>query len=114
LVAVKPRSPIRVTVRKISQDSAGFGFVYKAHPAAHIEIRVGGCNAADGPKDKQDVELFFAGSSNPVRRLTAPVSIFRIVFYGVPIFAPLAAPLDFSPAYSAHLDTRILSGRLDG
>ena len=41
------------------QDCAGFGFVYKAHPAAHIEIRVCGCNAADGPKDKQDVELFF-------------------------------------------------------
>ena len=27
----------------------------------HIEIRVGGCNAVDGPKDKQDVELIFAG-----------------------------------------------------
>jgi hypothetical protein len=40
------------------------GFVYKAHPAAHIEIRVGGCNAVDGPKDKQDVELFFAGTLN--------------------------------------------------
>ncbi|MEN8691963.1 MAG: hypothetical protein ABF303_18025, partial [Desulfobacterales bacterium] len=36
--------------------------VYKAHPAAHIEIRVGGCNAVDDPKDKQDVELFFAGA----------------------------------------------------
>jgi hypothetical protein len=44
------------------QDGAGFGFVYKAQPAAHIEIRVGGCNAVDGPKDKQDVELFFAGA----------------------------------------------------
>ena len=43
------------------QDSAGFGFAYKAHPAAHIEIRVGGCNAVDGPKDKPDVELFFLG-----------------------------------------------------
>jgi hypothetical protein len=43
------------------QDCAGFGFVYKAHSAAHIEIRVAGtgCNAVDGPKDKQDVELFF-------------------------------------------------------
>jgi hypothetical protein len=29
---------------------------------AHIEIRVGGCNAVDGPKDKQDVELFLAGA----------------------------------------------------
>ncbi|MEN8690650.1 MAG: hypothetical protein AB1Z20_11140, partial [Desulfobacterales bacterium] len=46
----------------IPQDCAGFGFVYKAHPAAHIEIRVGGCNAVDGPKDKQGVELFFAGA----------------------------------------------------
>jgi hypothetical protein len=43
------------------QDSAGIEFVYKAHPAAHIEIRVGGCNAVDGPKEQQDVELFFAG-----------------------------------------------------
>ena len=56
----------RVTVRKIPQDCAGFGFVYKAHPAAHIEICVVGCNApyrqTDGPKDKQDVELCFAGA----------------------------------------------------
>jgi len=44
------------------QDCAGFGFVYRAHPAVHIEIRVGGCNAVDGPKDKQDVELFPAGA----------------------------------------------------
>jgi hypothetical protein len=27
----------------------------------NIEIRGGGCNAVDGPKDKQDVELFFSG-----------------------------------------------------
>jgi hypothetical protein len=32
-----------------------------AHPPAHIEIRVGGCNAVDGPKDKEDVELFLSG-----------------------------------------------------
>ena len=50
---------LRVTVRQIPQDCAGFGFVYKAHPAEHIEIRFGGCNAVDGPKDKQDVNLFF-------------------------------------------------------
>ncbi|MEN8690229.1 MAG: hypothetical protein AB1Z20_08990, partial [Desulfobacterales bacterium] len=37
-------------------------FVYKAHPAAHIGIRVGGCNAVDDPKDKQDVGLFLAGA----------------------------------------------------
>ena len=44
------------------QDCAGFGFVFKAHPAAHIEIPVGGCNTVDGPKDKQGVELFFSGT----------------------------------------------------
>jgi len=27
---------------------------------ADIEICAGGCNDEDGPKDKQDVELFFA------------------------------------------------------
>ncbi|MGB8335457.1 MAG: hypothetical protein WCE56_13260, partial [Desulfobacterales bacterium] len=54
----------------IPQDCAGFGFVCKAHPAAHIEIRVGGCNAVDGPKDKQDVELFLSGALNePIRIL---------------------------------------------
>ena len=37
----------------IPQDCAGFGFVCKAHPAAHIEIGAGGCNAVDGPIDKQ-------------------------------------------------------------
>ena len=46
------------------RDSAGFGFVYKAHTAAHIEIRVGDCNAVDGPKDKLDVELFFSETLN--------------------------------------------------
>jgi len=44
------------------QDGAGFGFVYTAHPAAHIEINVGGRNAADGPKGKQGVKLFFSGT----------------------------------------------------
>ena len=28
----------------------------------HIGICAGGCNAADGPKDKQDVDLFFSDS----------------------------------------------------
>jgi len=50
----------------IPLDCAGFGLAYKAHPAAHIEIRVGGCNAVDWPKDKQDVELFFAGALTAV------------------------------------------------
>jgi hypothetical protein len=44
----------------IPRDCAGFGFVCTAHPAAHIEIRAGGCNAVDGPKDKPDVEFFSA------------------------------------------------------
>ena len=39
----------------ITQDCAGFWFVYKAHPPMHIGICVGGCNAVDEPKDKQDV-----------------------------------------------------------
>jgi hypothetical protein len=46
----------------IPLDCAGFWLAYKAHPAAHIEIRVVGCNAVDEPKDKQDVELFVAGA----------------------------------------------------
>jgi len=29
-----------------------------------IEIRVGGCNAVDGPKDKQGVALFFSGTQS--------------------------------------------------
>jgi uncharacterized protein with HEPN domain len=32
----------------------------------HIEIRVGGCNAVDGPKDKQNVELFFSGAPKTI------------------------------------------------
>ncbi|MFZ0611553.1 MAG: hypothetical protein WAM73_04890, partial [Desulfobacterales bacterium] len=50
----------------IPQDCAGYWPVCKAHPAAHIEIRVGGCNAVDGSKVKQDVELFFAGTLKDV------------------------------------------------
>ena len=48
------------------QDGAGFGFVYTAHPAAHIAIPGGGYDAADGPKDKPDVELCFNGALNTV------------------------------------------------
>jgi hypothetical protein len=44
----------------IPQYGEGFWFVIKAHSSAHIEICADGCNAEDGPKDKQDVELFFA------------------------------------------------------
>jgi hypothetical protein len=66
--AGRQMSPIclRVTVRNNSTRVPGFGFVYKARPAGHIEIRVGGCNAVDGPKDKQDVELFLTGVLNAV------------------------------------------------
>jgi hypothetical protein len=49
----------------IPQYGEGFWFVIKAHPSAHIEICAGGCNAEDGPKDKQDVELFFAEALSP-------------------------------------------------
>ena len=41
-------------------DCAGFWFVYKAHPPAHIEICAVRWNAVDGPKDKQDVDLFLS------------------------------------------------------
>jgi hypothetical protein len=44
----------------IQRYGEGFWFVIKAHSSAHIAICAGGCNAEDGPKDKQDVELFFA------------------------------------------------------
>ncbi|MGD9976085.1 MAG: hypothetical protein AB7S77_23765, partial [Desulfatirhabdiaceae bacterium] len=43
-------------------DCDGFWFVCKAHPPVHIGICAGGCNAADGPKDKQDVDLFVSDS----------------------------------------------------
>jgi hypothetical protein len=36
-----------------------------AHPSANISIGADGCNAEDGPKDKQDVELFFAEALKP-------------------------------------------------
>jgi hypothetical protein len=38
-----------------------FWFVCKAHPSAYIEICVGGCNAGDGQKGKQDVGFFLPG-----------------------------------------------------
>jgi hypothetical protein len=44
----------------MTHDCAEFRFVYKAHPPAHIGICVGGCNAVDGQKNKQDVSLFLA------------------------------------------------------
>jgi DNA-binding NtrC family response regulator len=49
----------------IQQYGEGFWFVIKAHPPAHIAICAGGCNAEDGPKDKQDVELFLAEALKP-------------------------------------------------
>jgi hypothetical protein len=44
----------------ISQDCPGCWSVYKAHFPVHIWICAGGCNAAGGPKDKKDEELFFS------------------------------------------------------
>ena len=41
------------------KECAGFWFVSKAHPSAHIGICAGGCNTCEAPKDDQDVELFF-------------------------------------------------------
>jgi large subunit ribosomal protein L35 len=38
----------------------------------HIEIRVGGCNAVDGPKDEQEVDLFFAGALIPTEESVMP------------------------------------------
>jgi hypothetical protein len=43
----------------ISPDYAGFVSVYKAHPPVHIRICAGGCNAVDGPKDKQGGGIIF-------------------------------------------------------
>jgi hypothetical protein len=51
----------------IPQYGEGFWFVIKAHPSTHIEICAGGCNAEDGPKDQQDVVLFFAEALKIVR-----------------------------------------------
>jgi hypothetical protein len=45
----------------IPQDCTGFGFGSQAHPAAYIEIRVGGCNAGDGPKYRQMWNYFLLG-----------------------------------------------------
>jgi hypothetical protein len=46
----------------IPLDGAGLWFVTQAHPSAHTAIGVDGCSAADGQKDEQDMELFFAGA----------------------------------------------------
>lgn len=50
----------------------GFWFVLKAHSPVHIGIFAGGCNAVDGPKDKQDTMIIsFRGPyfTNPQKRL---------------------------------------------
>jgi hypothetical protein len=49
----------------IPQYGAGFWFVTQAHSPVHIGICAGGCNAGDGPKDNQDVALFFAEALKP-------------------------------------------------
>jgi len=53
---------VRSTVRNNLKNLAELGVAYEAHPATHIEIRVGECNAEDDPKDKQDLEVFLAGA----------------------------------------------------
>jgi hypothetical protein len=54
------------------QYGEGFWFVIKANPSAHIEICAGGGNAEDGPKDKQEVELFFAEALSVTITLLGP------------------------------------------
>jgi len=44
----------------IGPDWAGFWFIFKAYPPVHIGICVGGCNAEDESKEKQDGHFFFA------------------------------------------------------
>jgi hypothetical protein len=56
-----------VTVRLIPRYCAEFGFVCKAHPAAHIGIRVGGRDAVDMPKDRQMLIYFLKGPLRPIR-----------------------------------------------
>ncbi|MEE4604686.1 MAG: hypothetical protein V2J65_25635, partial [Desulfobacteraceae bacterium] len=43
-------------------------FVTQAHSPAHIGICAGECNAGDGPKDKQDVQLFLAATLTILNR----------------------------------------------
>jgi hypothetical protein len=47
--SIKIRIQVRVTERINSARLHRIMFFYKAHPPAHIGIRVGGCNAVDGP-----------------------------------------------------------------
>jgi hypothetical protein len=49
----------------MTQYGAGFWFVTQAHSPAHIGICAGECNAGDGPKDKQEVQLFLAETLIP-------------------------------------------------
>ena len=72
----------------IPQDCAGFSSVCKAHPPAHIEICAGGCNAVDGPKDTQDVELFFSGTLN-ARLRNEDIPLSWVSFEGLPTEEPL-------------------------
>ncbi|HSM74750.1 MAG TPA: hypothetical protein VK852_08945, partial [Desulfobacterales bacterium] len=56
----------------IARYGAGFWFVTQAHSPAHIGICAGECNAGDGPKDKQDVQLFLAETLRPPGGLYRP------------------------------------------
>jgi hypothetical protein len=53
---------IEVLGKKFAQDCAGSQSICKAHPPMHIGICVGGCNAADEPKDNQNVSLIPAAA----------------------------------------------------
>jgi hypothetical protein len=44
----------------------------------HIGICAGGCNAGDGPKDKQDVQLFLAETLRPDFRITESMILFQV------------------------------------
>jgi hypothetical protein len=44
------------------------------HIRRRISRCVGGCNAGDGPKDKQDVALFISEALNPDRKPVGPKS----------------------------------------
>jgi hypothetical protein len=77
-----------------------FWFVCKAHPAAHIEIRVGGCNAVDGPKDKQEVQLLIVTTRKPDVTKENRFSVYFPL-----VLIPLFPQFDkLSPSIAAILD----------
>jgi len=57
---VKEQKDLESRKEIVPQYGAGFWFGTQAHASAHIGICGGGCNAGDGPTDKQDEELFLS------------------------------------------------------